>query len=250
MNNSRPALFSLIELLVVVAIISLLAALLLPALGKAKDSAQTMVCASNMHQAQLAMSGYSCDNNGYFRGEAVSVSNVACGIWNGYNTAAPTVGVGILVKQNYLQSLDCLWCPLDTAGDTYWNPPLEQAKKQFGATKTVYCSYALDTLLMNRGYDSSYPYNYRLDKLPPAFPLAADLLMQSSSNAVGIPTTYWLAHKLHNLNVSFNDGAVTRFNLKAFTVGQYEWGTAFSPTTTYGSYLLWCRFLDNHGSAE
>lgn len=248
---NRRHLFSLIELLVVIGIISLLAALLLPALGKAKDSARTMVCASNMHQAQLAMSGYSCDNNGYFRGEAVSVGSVTCGVWNGYNTAASTVGVGILVKQNYLQNLDCLWCPLDSPGDGYWNPPLEQAKKQFGAAnKTVYCSYALDTLLMDRGYDSSYPHNYRLDKLPPAFPLAADLLMQAGSNAVGVSTTYWLAHKLKDMNVSYNDGAVTRFNLKAFTVGQYEWGTAFSNTTTYGSYLLWCRFQDNHGTPQ
>jgi prepilin-type N-terminal cleavage/methylation domain-containing protein/prepilin-type processing-associated H-X9-DG protein len=55
--------FTLIELLVVVAIIALLISILLPALGRARESAKTAVCASNMHQQLLALQYYGEDNN-------------------------------------------------------------------------------------------------------------------------------------------------------------------------------------------
>lgn len=65
-HRSSVQAFTLIELLVVISIISLLIAILLPALGRAREAGQAVLCLSNQRQAGVAMSMYHGDFKGSF----------------------------------------------------------------------------------------------------------------------------------------------------------------------------------------
>lgn len=64
-SSSKRA-FSLVEILVVVAVLALLSAILFPALSRAREGGRRVVCSSNLHQLALAMNQYIGDNGGRF----------------------------------------------------------------------------------------------------------------------------------------------------------------------------------------
>lgn len=60
-NRNRPAGLTLVEILVVITIITILMALLLPTLARARDTAMLTVCMSNLKNVYLGVTNYSND---------------------------------------------------------------------------------------------------------------------------------------------------------------------------------------------
>jgi prepilin-type N-terminal cleavage/methylation domain-containing protein/prepilin-type processing-associated H-X9-DG protein len=65
-RHTKRAAFTLIELLVVIAIIALLIGILLPALGKARDSGRQIKCMNQTRQITMALTVYANDFKGKF----------------------------------------------------------------------------------------------------------------------------------------------------------------------------------------
>ncbi len=107
--------FTLIELLVVISIISLLIAILLPALAKARSAARNIQCAANLRQVMMGMVNYSINNDNRPQPQVIFDSRYYFGSidWSGL-MADYFGGDPLDITNNNHASLNIFRCPDDS----------------------------------------------------------------------------------------------------------------------------------------
>lgn len=245
--NDKSAGFTLIELLVVISIISLLIAILLPALAKARDASRNIQCAANLHQLALVMGSYQADHREYFvpLGDKYSYLNdwstgIVGGRW--FNTL-----------EQYTRTYTIFNCPVmnvarantqvsNAKGENLggWNPSwgsMPRGRSYGGGA----CNYAYNTANVGGAYNSTiHPIRTAV--------MVENAVAQSAANAkinnvvvlldgiffannagLPYPTTnttqlYWSGRFLHldAANTMFVDGHVKAIKPEGFALSYVE----------------------------
>ena len=108
--------FTLIELLIVVSIIALLAALLLPALARVRYRAKLVMCSSNLNQAGIAAQLYANENNRRYPYRknvmGVNYDKFSVPYYARYQNYAATDDIPVLRSMN-LEGIPCPFTTID-----------------------------------------------------------------------------------------------------------------------------------------
>jgi prepilin-type N-terminal cleavage/methylation domain-containing protein/prepilin-type processing-associated H-X9-DG protein len=157
--------FTLLELLITVAIIGILASMILPALSKSKASAQGAYCLNNGKQMMVAISLYTDDNQGFFPPNPDDGNTNA-----GYNWCCGSAGIGQPQEFNpdilkdasrsllisYLKGdVTIFRCPADTRSGKYQGSDPSLKGKSVPAARTFSMSQAVGTI--DSGFDATGP---------------------------------------------------------------------------------------------
>ena len=231
-NSPRRAAFTLVELLVVIGIIAILIGILLPSLQRARKSAQTVQCASNLRQLYTLTQIYTNLYNGYTMPSRVGQGSSKKFWWCGYEVLGPLMGVKRVGNQDEQQVVDRVAKMLDC-------PAVIRTKEDYGGVQQFSIDYSYNGHLgdsrAHPGFSDSDPGKYgplafkKRTQVPGNVLVAVDLndqmgkdderfgslgdLVTSNGGSRPYPRA-GRPHQQNKANALFHDGSV--YLLKAF----------------------------------
>lgn len=228
LSSSRG--FTLVELLVVVGIIAMLIAILLPALRTARESANRIVCGSNMRSIGQLLYLYANDNSGILPPSFQQVQSGGVAKYRSFGTGN-TGFLGSALYPKYTQEGRIFYCPsaydrLTYDGDMGW-------ESSWGRTRLL--AYNSPT---SSGLYSSYYYNSAAKRrstdlgegtLSISASSQEPIMAEFIANVGGLSGGVAFNHKVFECNMLFLDGHVEWYRDKKLSQG--------SPP--YPSYPSW-----------
>jgi prepilin-type N-terminal cleavage/methylation domain-containing protein len=130
--------FSLVELLTVIAIIAILAAIIFPVMGAVKERAKRVQCMTNLHDIAMALKMFQTDNRRF------PVSLAGYVQYDSGNAVIPLERTkGDALYPEYIKSIKGLHCPISNISSTTVVTQVDAGGKQYNYYS--YCSYDVYT---------------------------------------------------------------------------------------------------------
>ena len=212
--------FSLMELLVVISIIALLAALLIPTIGMIRRQAESTACTAALRQIALAAIAYPTDNEGFL---APLLWDYGDG--NGWHFWQPTIAPYLDQKE------EVIWSEALNTGPSAirtvfrgCKPYLRSLQPPFGPTANVSYGYVTAVNMWRTQPAHTYQVNcWSGLGNPQALMPIAQVEKPSNAMLAADANQYWLPHmpwaKIYDLNFPHNSkGSAAMFDGRVVTL--------------------------------
>jgi prepilin-type N-terminal cleavage/methylation domain-containing protein len=174
-TKTQRSAFTLIELLLVIALIALLAALLFPVFGTLRGKARESTCLSNLHQIGIAITMYGQDYDELYPYALDPINKYTPQEFDDPEVAASIPYLPLLseILQPYVRSREVFHCPSDVGFQItdFSQQPLDAKPSAFGKFGMSYSymsySYFAEVILSHRTQETLTS--------PAQFPLCSDL---------------------------------------------------------------------------